>query len=79
MGLVLNGVMGHAAGSVEGFKNSAVLQTMSVDGLVWTDETLTAFLATPRGERNGTKMSFAGLQKDEDRAAISAYLSSFSQ
>jgi cytochrome c len=52
---------------------------MSADGLVWTDETLTAFLATPRGERNGTKMSFAGLQKDEDRAAISAYLSSFIQ
>lgn len=79
VGPVLNGVMGRAAGSVEGFKYSDALQTMAADGLVWTDETLTAFLANPRGYMKGTKMSFAGLKKDEDLAAISAYLSSFSQ
>jgi cytochrome c len=71
--------MGRAAGSVEGFKYSDVLQTMAADGLIWTDETLTAFLANPRGFMKGTKMSFAGLKKDEDLTAISAYLSSFSK
>lgn len=79
VGPVLNGVMGRSAGSVEGFKYSDALQTVAADGLVWTDETLTAFLANPRGYMKGTKMSFAGLKKDEDLAAISAYLSSFSQ
>lgn len=79
VGPVLNGVMGRAAGSAEGFKYSDALQTMAADGLVWTDETLQEFLANPRGFMKGTKMSFAGLKKDEDLAAISAYLSSFSQ
>ncbi len=79
VGPVLNGVMGRAAGAVEGFKYSDALQTMATDGLVWTDDTITAFLANPRGFMKGTKMSFAGLKKDEDLAAISAYLSSFSQ
>lgn len=79
VGPVLNGVMGRAAGSVEGFKYSDALQTMATDGLIWTDETVTAFLANPRGFMKGTKMSFAGLKKDEELAAISAYLSSVSQ
>lgn len=79
VGPALNGVMGRAAGSAEGFKYSDALQSMSSDGLIWTDETLAAFLANPRGFMKGTKMSFAGLKKDEDITAISAYLSSFSQ
>jgi S-disulfanyl-L-cysteine oxidoreductase SoxD len=79
VGPALNGVMGRAAGSAEGFKYSDALKSMSTDGLIWTDETLTAFLANPRAFMKGTKMSFAGLKKDEDITAISAYLSSFSQ
>jgi cytochrome c len=38
---------------------------------------MTAFLANPRKFMKGTKMSFAGLKKDEDLQAIIAYLSSF--
>lgn len=79
VGPILNDVMGRPAGSVEGFKYSDVLQSMAADGLVWTDETMTAFLANPRSFMKGTKMSFAGLKKDDELAAISAYLSSFSQ
>jgi len=50
---------------------------MAEDGLVWDEESLAAFLAKPRDFMKGTKMSFAGIRKDEDMAAIIAYLSTF--
>jgi len=77
-GPVLNGVMDRAAGSVEGFKYSSALKDKAAEGLMWNEETLSAFLANPRGYMKGTKMSFAGLKSEEDQAAIAAYLSSFS-
>lgn len=76
-GPVLNGVMGHPAGGVDGFKYSGALQAMAEDGLVWTEDTLSAFLENPRGFMKGTKMSFAGLKSAEERAAIAAYLASY--
>ena len=79
VGPVLNDVMDRPAGSVDGFRYSKVLQSMADDGLVWTEETLTAFLSNPKGFMKGTKMSFAGLKKDDELAAIAAYLYSFSE
>ncbi|MEY8839801.1 cytochrome c family protein, partial [Cribrihabitans sp. XS_ASV171] len=38
-----------------------------------------AFLADPRGYMKGTKMSFAGLKKEDELDAVVAYLQSFSQ
>ena len=73
----LNGVIGRPAGSVEGFSYSSPLQEAGAAGLVWTPEELSAFLAKPRDYMKGTKMSFAGLKKDKDLAAIVAYLQSF--
>jgi cytochrome c len=68
----LNGVVGREAGAVEGFAYS--------DGMVghgpWTPEALFAFLEDPKGVVPGTKMSFAGLNKEEDRADVIAYLQS---
>jgi len=67
----LNGVVGRARGSVAGFGYS--------DGMVavtdpWTPEHLDAFLANPKGVVAGTKMSFAGLPKAQDRANLIKYL-----
>ena len=76
-GPVLNGVVGSAAGAVEGFKYSKALKSMAEEGLVWDEENLSAFLAKPKKFMKGTKMSFAGVKKEEDMAAIIAYLSSF--
>jgi cytochrome c len=73
----LNGLMGRVFGSVEGFKYSNGFIEANDAGKVWTDEELAAFLAKPRDYMKGTKMSFAGLKKDEDLAAIVAYLTSF--
>lgn len=77
VGPVLNGIVGNAAGSIEGFKYSSALQAMADDGLVWDDASLRAFLANPKGFMKGTKMSFAGLKNDADLDAITAYLASF--
>ncbi|PVA10708.1 MFS transporter [Pelagivirga sediminicola] len=77
VGPTLNGIVGHPAGQVDGFRYSNALTDMADDGLVWDDENLRAFLADPRGFMKGTKMSFAGLRKDDDLDAILAYLASF--
>ena len=73
-GPVLNGVVGADIAAVDGFKYSKVLSEM--DG-AWTEEALAGFLANPRGYAKGTKMSFAGLKKEDDIAAVTAYLSTF--
>jgi len=76
-GPMLNGVFGREAGAVDGFKYSNPLMAQAEEGLVWNDETLTGFLAAPRSYIKGTKMSFAGLKKDEDIEAVIAYLTTF--
>jgi cytochrome c2 len=76
-GPILTGVTGSVAGSVDGFKYSKALMAMAEDGLVWDQEALRAFLAKPKAFMKGTKMSFAGLKKDSDLDAITAYLASF--
>ena len=79
VGPQLNGVVGRAAGAVDGFKYSSALEGMAGDGLVWDNESLAAFLADPRGFMKGTRMAFAGLRSNEDIAAIAAYLSTFGE
>ena len=68
----LNGVVNRAKASVAGFGYSDGLVAMAADA--WTPENLDAFLTNPKGYVAGTKMSFAGLPKVEDRANVIAYL-----
>ena len=75
----LNGVMERTLGAVEGFNYSKTMAEMGASGTVWTPETMAEFLAKPRDYVKGTKMSFAGLKKDDEIAAINEYLKSFSQ
>lgn len=72
----LNGIVGMAAGAVEGFKYSKAFQDAAEGGLIWTDETLAEFLTKPKAFIPKTRMSFAGLRKDSDIAAVIAYLQS---
>ncbi|MFD1159623.1 c-type cytochrome [Roseovarius aestuarii] len=62
--------------SVDGFKYSDGLA--AIDGN-WTADQLSAFLTKPKDFAPGTKMSFAGLRKEEDRAAVIAYIQSAAQ
>lgn len=73
-GPILNGIVGRAAGSIDGFKYSNALMAMAEGGLVWDDESLHSFIENPKAFMKGTKMAFAGLKKAEDRDAVIAYL-----
>ncbi|WP_135449901.1 c-type cytochrome [Tabrizicola caldifontis] len=77
VGPALNGIVGAGMGQVEGFKYSDGLASMGAEGRVWDAEALHAFLEDPRGFVKGTKMSFAGLKKAEERDAVIAYLATF--
>lgn len=79
VGPQLNGVMGREMAAVDGFRYSKTLKEMGAEGMVWNDDTMAEFMADPRGYVKGTKMAFNGLRKDEDIAAITEYLKSFSQ
>jgi cytochrome c len=59
-------------GARDGFKYSKAIIAMA--GTAWTYENLNAFLLKPRDYAEGTKMTFAGLRKDSDRANVIAYL-----
>lgn len=74
IGPPLNGVVGHPAGSIEGFKYSGALLDA---GITWDEESLSAFLKAPKTFVPGTKMSFAGLKTDEEIANVIAYLKTF--
>ena len=70
----LNGVVNRPKASVGGFGYSETLLAMAGD--TWTPENLEAFLTNPKGYAPGTKMSFAGLPKVEDRANLIKFLES---
>lgn len=70
----LNGLDGRTVGGVDGFKYSGVFTEAQASGMVWNQETLTAFLANPKTYMKGTKMSFAGLKKQDDIDAVIAYI-----
>lgn len=75
-GPVLNGIVGATAGSVDGFKYSVVLKEAKDKGMVWDEASLDAYLADPKAFLPKNKMAFAGLKKDDERAAVIAYLAS---
>ncbi|MGV6812695.1 MAG: c-type cytochrome [Brevirhabdus sp.] len=76
-GPVLNGIVGHPAGAVDGFKYSKPMLAAAEGGLVWDEASLDQFLTKPKDMIKGTKMSFSGMKKEGDRAAIIAYLKTF--
>ena len=67
----LNGVVGRATATVEGFKYSTAMKNHVGN---WTPERLDIYLVSPKAEVPGTKMSFVGLPEAADRANVIAYL-----
>jgi cytochrome c len=66
---------GQAAGHVAGFGYSAALKEKPG---VWDWANMNSWLANPKAYAPGTKMTFAGLSKPEDRANVIAYLNTSS-
>lgn len=67
----LYGVVNRVVGSAAGFSYSGNLVAVAE---VWSQENLNGFLTKPSKYAPGTKMSFNGLSKPEDRANLIAYL-----
>jgi len=76
VGPILTGIVGQPAASVEGFRYSKPMIQAGEGGLIWDHESLGAFLANPKGYMPKTRMSFAGLKKQEEIDAVIAYLTS---
>lgn len=68
------GVIGHKPGSHAGFAYSAAMTEFGTKQAVWDDTHMYEFLKAPQKYISGTKMSFVGLKKSEDRVNIIAYL-----
>lgn len=69
-------IMGKKRGAVAGFGYSSAIKKMGGD---WGFEDMNSFLIKPKKFMPGTKMSFSGLKKSGDRAAIILYLRSYSE
>ncbi|MCH9807853.1 MAG: c-type cytochrome [Alphaproteobacteria bacterium] len=78
IGPQLNDLLGRKAGSIEGARYSPAMKQAGADGLVWSAETIDAFVADPKGYLKGTTMGLRGVEDAGDRKALVAYLSSFS-
>jgi cytochrome c len=65
------GIVGDKKGEGRGFDFSSA---MKAKGGTWTDEDLNQFLTKPSAFVPGTKMGFAGIDKESERADVIAYL-----
>jgi len=71
IGPALYNVVGRQVGGVNDYKYSKALLAY---GKNWTFEELNGFLIKPAKYIKGTKMSYAGLRKEKDRASVILYL-----
>jgi cytochrome c len=68
------GILGHKPGSHAGFAYSAGLTEFAGKQPVWDYEHISEFVKAPQKYISGTKMTFVGLKKPEDRINLIAYL-----
>lgn len=68
------GIIGRATAQIAGFEYSTAMKKLGSENHKWTYEELYRYLYSPKKYVPGTKMAFAGLKKDEDRANLIAYL-----
>ena len=71
IGPALYNVVGRDAGSVSDYKYS---KSLISHGKKWTFEELNGFLIKPATWIKGTKMAYAGLKEEKDRASVIIYL-----
>jgi cytochrome c len=71
LGPGLQGLFGRRAGSLENYYYSPVL---SDSAIVWTADTLNAFIADPQAAIPANRMPYSGMPDPEDRADLIEYL-----
>ena len=71
IGPALYNVLGRNMGALEDYKYSKALIAFGKD---WTFDEMNSFLIKPTTYIKGTKMAFAGLKKEKDRASVILYM-----
>ena len=71
IGPALYNVLGRNMGALEDYKYSKALIAFGKD---WTFDEMNNFLIKPTTYIKGTKMAFAGLKKEKDRASVILYM-----
>ena len=66
-------VFGRKAGSVSDYKYSKAMVAYAKQ---WSFEEMNSYLIKPQAYIKGTKMAFAGLRKEKDRASVIIYMNS---
>jgi len=67
------GVIGRTAGSVSDYKYSKAMVAYAKQ---WSFEEMNSYLIKPQAYVKGTKMAFAGLRKERDRASVILFMNS---
>ena len=71
IGPALYGILGRKVASKEDYKYSKAMAAYDKN---WTFEEMNGYLKKPQSYIKGTKMAFAGLRKEKDRASVILYL-----
>jgi cytochrome c len=71
IGPSLHGIIGRPAGSIANYAYSAANKK---SGITWTPQEIFVYLKNPQAKVPGTKMTFPGFPKPQDRADVIAYL-----
>ena len=75
IGPALYGVMGRKSGAISDYKYSKALMAHAK---TWSYEEMNLYLIKPQAHIKGTKMAFAGLKSEKDRASVMLYMNSMS-
>ena len=71
IGPALYNILGRNVADLDNYKYSKALMAY---GKTWTFEEMNGFLKKPQAYIKGTKMAFAGLKKEKDRASIILFM-----
>jgi cytochrome c len=74
VGPLLNGLDGRKAGTIEGYNYTDANKN---SGITWDEKTFAEYITDPRVKIPGTKMVFAGIKSENEKAALWAYLKQF--
>jgi cytochrome c len=74
VGPVLNGLDGRKSGTIEGYNYTDANKN---SGITWDDKTFAEYITDPRAKIPGTKMVFAGIKNEKERADLWSYLKQF--
>jgi cytochrome c len=68
------GLIGRRVGSIAGFAYSPAMRKAGEAGMTWDEATLDKFLESPTKFFPGTRMGYAGVKDEQERADLIAFL-----